>query len=75
MFAVYLAGTAVAAGTPTPGNLGAVEVALSTGLLAIGIPSGAAVGAVLIYRLLTFCLPLLPGFLGFRYLQAQHYIS
>jgi undecaprenyl-diphosphatase len=74
MFAVYLAGTAVAAASPTPGNLGAVEVTLSTGLVAIGVPSGAAVAAVLMYRLLTFWLPLLPGFMAFRYLQAKHYI-
>jgi len=74
MFAVYLGGTAVAAASPTPGNLGAVEVTLSAGLVAIGVPSGAAVAAVLIYRLLTFWLPLLPGFLAFRYLRSRHYI-
>ena len=32
VLAVYLSGTAVAAASPTPGNLGAVEVALSAGL-------------------------------------------
>jgi glycosyltransferase 2 family protein len=74
VFAVYLGATAVAAASPTPGNLGAVEVALSAGLTAIGIPSGPAVAAVLVYRLLTFWLPLLPGFIAFRYLQAQNHI-
>jgi uncharacterized membrane protein YbhN (UPF0104 family) len=74
VFAVYLAGTAVAAASPTPGNVGAVEVALSAGLTAAGAPSAAAVAAVLIYRLLTFWLPLLPGVLAFRYLQAKHYL-
>jgi glycosyltransferase 2 family protein len=74
IFAVYLGGTAVAAASPTPGNLGAVEVTLSAGLIAVGVPSGAAVAAVLIYRLLTFWLPLVPGFFAFRYLQAKHHI-
>ena len=74
VFAVYLGGTAVAAASPTPGNVGAVEVALSAGLVAVGVPSGAAVAAVLIYRLLTFWLPLVPGFIAFRYLQAKQHI-
>jgi len=74
VFAVYLGGTAVASASPTPGNIGAVEVTLSAGLVAIGVPSGAAVAAVLIYRLLTFWLPLVPGFMALRYLQAKHHI-
>jgi undecaprenyl-diphosphatase len=71
LLAVYLAGTAVAAASPTPGNIGAVEVALPAGLTTIGVPSAAAVAAVLVYRLLTFWLPLVPGLFAFRYLQAQ----
>lgn len=58
LFAVYLAGTAAASVSPTPGNLGALEVALSAGLATIGVPAGAAVAAVVVYRLLT--LPLVP---------------
>jgi uncharacterized protein (TIRG00374 family) len=64
VFVVYLGGTAVAAASPTPGNIGAVEVTLSAGLIAIGVPSAAVVAAVLIYRLLTFWLPLVPGFVA-----------
>lgn len=74
VIAVYLGGSAVASASPTPGKLGAVEVALSAGLTAIGIESGVAVASVLIYRLLTFWLPVLPGFLAFRYLQKKQYI-
>ena len=74
VLAVYLAGTALAAASPTPGNLGAVEVALSAGLSAVGVAPAAAVAAVLIYRLLTFWLPVAPGLIAFRYLQKKHYI-
>lgn len=74
LLAVYLAGTAVAAASPTPGNIGAVEITLSAGLTTVGVPSAAAVAAVLVYRLLTFWLPLVPGFFAFRYLQAQQRI-
>lgn len=69
LFAMYLAMTAVAAASPTPGNLGALELALTGGLTTLSIPMGTAVGAVLIFRLLTFWLPLVPGFLAFRYLH------
>ena len=69
LFAMYLAATAVAAASPTPGNLGALELALTGGLATLGVPTGTALGAVLIFRLLTFWLPLVPGFLAFRYLH------
>jgi glycosyltransferase 2 family protein len=71
---VYLGGTLVAAASPTPGNLGAVEVTLSAGLTAVGVPAASAVAAVLLYRLLTFWIPLAPGFLAFRYLQHKQHI-
>ena len=67
LFGVYVGVTALAAASPTPGNIAAVEVTLTPGLIAIGAPSAAAltaladaVAAALIYRLLTFWLPLVP---------------
>jgi glycosyltransferase 2 family protein len=74
VLAVYLGGTFVAAASPTPGNLGAVEVTLSAGLTAVGVPAASAIGAVVMYRLLTFWIPLVPGLLAFRYLQHQKHI-
>jgi undecaprenyl-diphosphatase len=71
IFAVYLGGSAIAALSPTPGNIGAVELALTAGLTAIGVPGGSALASVLLYRLLTFWLPVVPGFLAFRYLQKR----
>ncbi len=67
--AVYIAGAALAAPAPTPGNLGAVEAALVAGLTGVGVASTPAVAAVLTFRLLTFWLPMLPGLATFRYLQ------
>ena len=68
---VYLAGAAIGAAAPTPGGLGAVEVALSTGLAAAGMPSAAAVSAVLLFRLATFWLPVPVGWLAFQWLQRR----
>jgi uncharacterized membrane protein YbhN (UPF0104 family) len=70
---VYLTGAAIGSVAPTPGGLGAVEVAMSTGLVAIGVPSTAAVSAVLMFRIATFWLPVPLGWfalLGLRRLDA-----
>ena len=69
---VFLAGNAVGSAAPTPGGLGAVEVALIGGLTAVaGVPAAVALPAVLLFRLLTFWLPVLPGWAAFSYLQRR----
>jgi undecaprenyl-diphosphatase len=69
--AVYLGGAAVAGVAPTPGGLGAMEAALVAGLTAVGEESGSAIAGVLGFRLLTFWLPTLPGYLAFRHLRKE----
>jgi hypothetical protein len=64
--AVYLAAAALAAAAPTPGGLGAIEAALVAGLTGVGMQAGPAVSAVLLYRLATYWLPVLPGWLCWR---------
>jgi uncharacterized protein (TIRG00374 family) len=71
---VYLAGSAIGSAAPTPGGLGAVEAALAAGLTAAGLPSVTAVSAVLLFRLVTFWLPVLPGWLAFTALQRRQAI-
>jgi len=68
---VYLAGAAVGSVAPTPGGLGAVEVALSTGLVAVGVPSTAAVSGVLLFRLATFWLPVPLGWIALHRLRRR----
>jgi len=72
--AVYLTAALIAAASPTPGGLGAIEAALITGLTGIGVSSGAAVAAVILYRLTTYWLPVLPGWLSLRQLQRMDYV-
>jgi glycosyltransferase 2 family protein len=69
---VYFAGAAIGSAAPTPGGLGAVEVALSTGLAAIGMPSAPAISAVLLYRIATFWLPVPVGWAAAQYLQSRN---
>ena len=69
---VFLAGNAIGSAAPTPGGLGAVEATLIGGLTAVaGIPAAVALPAVLLFRLLTFWLPVLPGWAAFSYLQRK----
>jgi uncharacterized protein (TIRG00374 family) len=67
--AVYLAGLAVAAASPTPGGLGAMEAALTAGLTAVHVPFTQALAGVLTFRLATYWLPILPGFVSYRLLR------
>lgn len=69
---VFLAGNAVGSAAPIPGGIGTIEVALAAGLrAAAGIDYSTAYLAVLLFRLLTFWLPVLPGWLAFAHLQRK----
>ena len=46
----------------------------TAGLTGIGIPSGPAVSAVLLYRLATYWLPVPPGWYSWRLLQRMDYV-
>ncbi len=67
--AVYLGGSAVASAAPTPGGIGATEAALIAGYTAVGVDSSVAFAAVMSFRLVTFWLPILPGWLSLVSLQ------
>jgi uncharacterized membrane protein YbhN (UPF0104 family) len=69
---VYLTGSAIGSIFPTPGGLGAVEAALTAGLTAAGLPGAVAVSAVLLFRVLTFWLPVPFGWGALNFLEHQH---
>ena len=56
------------------GRLGAIEAALVAGLTGVGLSSGAAVSAVLTYRLATYWLPVAPGWICLGFLQRGDYV-
>ncbi|MFE4827615.1 lysylphosphatidylglycerol synthase domain-containing protein [Streptomyces sp. NPDC056672] len=68
---VFLAGSALGSAAPTPGGVGAIEGALTLGLIAVGLPKEIAAPAVLLYRLLTLWLPVLPGWVCFSHLTRR----
>lgn len=72
--AVYLGSSIIAAAAPTPGGLGAMEAALVAGFTAVGMDPAIAVATVLSYRLATYWLPILPGWLSFQHLERRSLI-
>src|SRR5690606_36389567 len=64
------AGQALGAAAPNSGGLGAVEAALLTGLTTVaGVTVTVGLSAVLLFRVLTFWFPVLPGWGAFHLLQ------
>ncbi len=67
----FLAGNALGSAAPTPGGVGAVETALIGALTFGGLPADTAVPAVLLFRLMVFWLPVLPGWMAFTFLTRK----
>lgn len=59
---------------PTPGGLGPLEIAMVSSLLSLGADRPAALSAVILYRLVTFWLPIPFSLLAYRYVEKRRYI-
>lgn len=66
---LFLTGSAIANAAPTPGGLGATEAALVAALSTVEDPA-IVIPAVFLYRLVTFWLPILPGWAALTWLRA-----
>lgn len=69
-FIVFTVGIAAGTATPTPGGIGGVEAGLLAGLVGYGAAASPALAAVLLYRLVSYWLLLIPGF--FVFLRVRH---
>ncbi len=58
---VYFVVTLLSSFVPVPGGVGVIEAGLTTALVAAGVPAATALGAVLVYRLLTYVAPIVVG--------------
>jgi uncharacterized protein (TIRG00374 family) len=70
----YLLASTAAIVAPTPGGVGPLELALILAVERLGLTKSAAVNSVLLFRIGTFWLPLLPGWLCFRSMQRREEI-
>jgi uncharacterized membrane protein YbhN (UPF0104 family) len=65
----YTMGNIVGSLVPTPGGLGGAEAGLYGGLVFFGFNADSSLIAVLIYRLISYWLPIIPGFIMYRHLR------
>ncbi|MDB5169370.1 MAG: hypothetical protein JWO41_726 [Candidatus Saccharibacteria bacterium] len=70
---IFTFGLSIGTATPTPGSIGGIEVGLAAGLIAYHVAAAPAVGAVLLYRLISYWLPLLLGGLVFVIAKRRQY--
>ncbi|MBB4891430.1 uncharacterized protein (TIRG00374 family) [Streptomyces olivoverticillatus] len=68
---VFLTANALGSAAPTPGGVGAVEFAMTGALTFAGLPAEQAAPAVLLFRLMTLWLPVLPGWISFTHLTRK----
>lgn len=65
----YVLGNTLGGLVPTPGGLGGVEAGLYAGLVLGGVEGSAALSIVLLYRLITYWIALIPGIIFFILLR------
>lgn len=65
---VFSFGVALGTAVPTPGGVGAWEAGLTAGLVAFQVAAAPALAAALLYRLISYWLPLVYGALAFTVL-------
>ena len=74
LLTVYVASALFGGMMPVPGGVGVMEAALTAGLVAAGIGSTTSAATALVFRLVTFYLPPLWGWLSLRWLRHHDYL-
>jgi uncharacterized membrane protein YbhN (UPF0104 family) len=72
--ALYMVANTVASAVPTPGGVGAIEAALVFVLLGTGVDDATAWAVVLLFRLVNYWFPTIPGYLGLRLSERRELI-
>lgn len=72
VFVVFTFGMITTEITPTPGGVIGAEAGLLAAFIAYGVEAGPALACVLLFRLLTFWLPLLPGAFALLYARDRY---
>ena len=65
----YTAGNIMASLVPTPGGLGSAEAGIYAGLTLSGLSAVDAISVTMLYRLISYWIPLVPGYIAFWHLR------
>jgi uncharacterized protein (TIRG00374 family) len=74
VFIIFTVGIAAGTATPTPGGLVGAEAGLVAGFVAYGQPAAVALAIALLYRLLTYWAPMVPGFVVFTIVRKRYFL-
>jgi undecaprenyl-diphosphatase len=69
IFTLYVLSMFAGSALPTPGGIGSTEAALVAGLTSLGIGISTAVSITLLFRLMTFWAPLIPGSVALHFFR------
>jgi len=69
IFALYVTSSLVSNAAPTPGGIGATEAVIVLGLVALKFSLADAAAVTIIYRFLTFWLPIIPGGIALHFVN------
>jgi undecaprenyl-diphosphatase len=72
--ALYMVANTVASAVPTPGGVGAIEAALVFMLTGAGVDDATAWAAVLLFRLVNYWFPTIPGYLALRLAERRQLV-
>lgn len=72
IFLIFTLGLGAGTATPTPGGLGGFEAGLAAGLIAYDIPGATALAVALLYRLVSYWLPLVIGAIAFVFCERRN---
>ena len=72
-FLIFSIGTAFGALFPTPGGLGGVEAGLVGALILFDAPSASAIAVAILFRFVTFWMPLVVGNVVFLAVRNKNY--
>ncbi|HRB82680.1 MAG TPA: lysylphosphatidylglycerol synthase transmembrane domain-containing protein [Acinetobacter johnsonii] len=74
LFIAFIAGNTALTVSPTPGGIGAVEAAITAVIISAGIDPSLALASVVLFRLVSYWLPIIPGYIAFRFAVKKSYV-
>lgn len=74
LFIAFVVGNTALTVSPTPGGLGAVEAAITGVFISAGVASPLALASVVLFRVMSYWLPIVPGYLAFRRALKKSYV-
>lgn len=72
---IFTLGAGAGSAVPTPGGLGGFEAGLTAGLVAAGVASSPALATALLFRFVSYWLPLLPGAVALAVCQRRGWLK